>query len=390
MSALIRNPSRWSKRSMFVAFPIVILIVLLPLFGDFGGTLVAASDRLVALWLPAAMLLLFVIAVFAMVRSRRVGIGLVLAACSISLLVFAYAAPWRNSPWPGQRLGSSQSGDGEPTIVPFDAVGGVDRWVAKGTIIPRAIDASTSMLDGTQVINSYEPLAQKDFFHVTGAAPSGAVAGDRMWAPGWMADVLRLTTVVTPGDYTPIQGGWTDRGPLGSTTLHVWDREPRLPDAYVVDRVEFEDLDAIIDRLAEPTTRFRSTVYLEPEERPSGSFDLRPGTSVLRSAVDGAIGEHGTGRFTVDSDRPAVLVVSTSWLDGWTATVNGRSVPVARANGLTIAVPIDAGSNDVRLTFDPPGFHTGVLIAVVSLLALLTSGVVATRGRRLIVGRRSR
>jgi hypothetical protein len=144
----------------------------------------------------------------------------------------------------------------------------------------------------------------------------------------------------------------------------------------------------ITGRLLTEASDFRDTVFLEPSGLNSTlvSGDSAPGSAA--AVVEGSIGEHGSGRFVVESDGPGLLVVSTGWLDGWSATVNGKHAPVVRANGLTLAVPIGAGSSEVKLKFTPPGLHLGLAVSVLALVLLLISSrlIVATG---MLVGRRT-
>jgi uncharacterized membrane protein YfhO len=90
----------------------------------------------------------------------------------------------------------------------------------------------------------------------------------------------------------------------------------------------------------------------------------------------------GSGRYVVDADRPAMLVVSYGWLDGWQATVDGRDVPVVRANGLVLGVPVPAGRHEVRFRFVPPGLRVGLLLAGLASVAIVTPWAIARWRRR--------
>ena len=99
-------------------------------------------------------------------------------------------------------------------------------------------------------------------------------------------------------------------------------------------------------------------------------------------ASSGAMSDYGRGTYTVDATRAALLVVSYAWLDGWHATVDGRSVPVTRANGLVLGVQVPAGHHVVHLRFSPPGLRFGALISLLSLCALGTPAALTTIRRR--------
>lgn len=103
------------------------------------------------------------------------------------------------------------------------------------------------------------------------------------------------------------------------------------------------------------------------------------------TASDGAFGEvrpvsEGTDRLELDVEAslPTVLVVRDGWAPGWSATVDGASAPVLRADGRHRAVPVPAGRCRVVLSYRPPPLRAGLGIAAVALA--LTVGLL-WRGR---------
>jgi uncharacterized membrane protein YfhO len=92
--------------------------------------------------------------------------------------------------------------------------------------------------------------------------------------------------------------------------------------------------------------------------------------------------DYGRGTYTVDASRESLLVVSSAWLRGWHATVDGHDVPVTRANGLVLGVQVPAGHHVVHLWFSPPGLRFGALISLLSLCALCGPSALAALRRR--------
>lgn len=82
----------------------------------------------------------------------------------------------------------------------------------------------------------------------------------------------------------------------------------------------------------------------------------RPGVYTL--AIDG---------LTIDG----VLVVSENWFPNWRARVNGHPVPLARANGTFLAVPLPAHTTEVVLSLDPVADRRGRYASLAGLLLLL-------------------
>jgi len=66
-----------------------------------------------------------------------------------------------------------------------------------------------------------------------------------------------------------------------------------------------------------------------------------------------------------------VLFVSENWFPTWTARVNGRPAPVARANATFLAVPLPAHTTNVVLTLDAVADRRGRYASLGGLLLLL-------------------
>jgi len=69
----------------------------------------------------------------------------------------------------------------------------------------------------------------------------------------------------------------------------------------------------------------------------------------------------------VNAPQRAVLVFSQTNYPGWKATVDGQRVPVVPADIALIGVPVPAGIQDVRLTFEPASFKIGAVLTIVCL-----------------------
>jgi uncharacterized membrane protein YfhO len=66
-------------------------------------------------------------------------------------------------------------------------------------------------------------------------------------------------------------------------------------------------------------------------------------------------------------------VLTDTFDEGWSARVDGRDVAVQRANVAFRAVPAPAGRHRVELRYWPPWLGTGLLVALVTLIALAIS-----------------
>jgi uncharacterized membrane protein YfhO len=97
---------------------------------------------------------------------------------------------------------------------------------------------------------------------------------------------------------------------------------------------------------------------------------------------------YGPGHATIALSAPApagaALVVSENYFPGWTASVDGRSTPVYRADFNLIGVPLPAGARNVELTFHDAAVSTGKAVTLTALLlavVALAAGLVTDRRR---------
>ena len=75
-------------------------------------------------------------------------------------------------------------------------------------------------------------------------------------------------------------------------------------------------------------------------------------------------------RVTTSLERPGLLVVSEGRYPGWKARLDGREVPIHRANVMMRAVVVPAGEHEVTFTYEPGSLLAGVLVSALGLAAL--------------------
>jgi hypothetical protein len=77
--------------------------------------------------------------------------------------------------------------------------------------------------------------------------------------------------------------------------------------------------------------------------------------------------------FTTQTQGPSLLVLQKTFLPGWKATVNGISVEPLLCNLVLIAVPLQAGVNQVELTFSPMSLRVGFFLFFLFLAVFVAS-----------------
>jgi hypothetical protein len=79
----------------------------------------------------------------------------------------------------------------------------------------------------------------------------------------------------------------------------------------------------------------------------------------------------------VQTSAPGLLVVATTWMPGWTATVDGRPAKVERGNHWQQVVALPSpGRHEVILRYVPRGFAAGSLLSASALVLWAGIGLV--------------
>ncbi len=196
-------------------------------------------------------------------------------------------------------------------------------------------------------------------------------------------DLLNVLYVIVR-DGTPLPEQYTlaydAPGPLA-----VYQNPDPLPRAWLVPTARvLPDEEAVLAAIKQPSFEPLHTVVLAlPHDSPS-----------IPATTDESIPSSTTGPVSVlayspneitlaaHAERPGYLVISEVWFPGWHATINGRSVPVWRANYTFRALPVPAGELEIRLWYAPQSWRIGLVLFGVGLLLLAGLGM-----RRLLAPR---
>jgi hypothetical protein len=334
-------------------------------------SLVNGRYGLIARGVPFLLLVGLVVAVAVMTVSRRAGAVMLVAVCAVEVAGFVYVAEWRGLSGPVRDLHAFYDTSVPPGFGrPHDAPGGVDRWASDGYGFRMA-----SLVKNINGVNGYDPLLQKQWAETAGGFEyDGFPTRADMWNPGWLADVLRVSTAILNEKRVPGDPSWRRVSGVPGLDAIRWERGPRLPEAYLVGNVEVAPLSRIRRTLVDPASPMTTTAYVEHADAGVDRLhDPAPAGRVVSANV------LGSGRVVVEAARPSLLVLSHDYERGWGATVDGRSAKVLRTNGLVLGVVVPAGHHVVRVGFRPPGLVLGALISLLSLAVLLVSGPLLRR-----------
>ncbi|MDH5224360.1 MAG: YfhO family protein, partial [Actinomycetota bacterium] len=82
-------------------------------------------------------------------------------------------------------------------------------------------------------------------------------------------------------------------------------------------------------------------------------------------------------RIAVRATAPSIVVVRTTFEDGWRATVDGVEESVLPVDGFLQGVAVPAGEHEVRLTYRDPAVSAGVRAGLVAWTTLALAGLAA-------------
>jgi hypothetical protein len=166
----------------------------------------------------------------------------------------------------------------------------------------------------------------------------------------------------------------------------VYENTSAFPRAWLVHQVEADANDTGIV-LLDSTYADGHTIAFIDEEVPE-SLQATTEAEQLPTANESVVTTaslDGEMRFNVTAEHPALVVVSSTWADGWHAYVNGRETPLYRTNTAMMGVPVNAGSAVMELRYEPPSMEIGLYISLASMAVMaglcVASAVTADRGR---------
>ena len=200
----------------------------------------------------------------------------------------------------------------------------------------------------------YNPVRLDDYTRATGAQDHVGLPDQRKFSPlmpsyrSPLADLLGLRYIAFGA---PIES-FDTRLPYGTLPLveqidnaWIYENTSALPRVLFATRAVPADFETLLKDGKWPTTDFRSTVLLEGIKADTAS--RRPGTV--------AIASYANTRIVLDVDSPdgGYVVLNDVWHPWWFAEVDGKRVPILRANVLFRAVEVPPGPHRITFAFHP-------------------------------------
>lgn len=100
---------------------------------------------------------------------------------------------------------------------------------------------------------------------------------------------------------------------------------------------------------------------------------------VSRTSDNGKITSEGLGRIGIEAEGPKPLYLAERNLPGWSATVDGKPVPIkdtapggeGLAKSMFMSIDLPAGKHQVELSFVSPGYSMGLMLGIPAWLLAL-------------------
>jgi hypothetical protein len=164
------------------------------------------------------------------------------------------------------------------------------------------------------------------------------------------------------------------RVPLAGPDLWLCRNRLWVPTVRVVGRsYPAASPDAALERVLSPEHDPRAEVIIEDSSEDSASAVSRskpsepPGSAAGSAAI---VEERGSYlKIQARAERDAYLVLSDRFAPGWEARLDGKPVPIQRAEYLFRAVLLPAGDHTVEFHYRPASFRIGCLVSLAGLVA---------------------
>jgi hypothetical protein len=158
--------------------------------------------------------------------------------------------------------------------------------------------------------------------------------------------------------------------PLRSPDYWILINSNALPRAYVPARVEVvSDSAARLEKLASSNFDPRQVAYVET------SVDL-PSSCRGTAEIVEEIPTHV--KVAVNMQTPGLVVLADLWDKGWRAYMEGRPLPILRANHAVRGVVLPAGAATIEFRYEPASFTWGLRLAGLAVVLLIGWASAAT------------
>jgi hypothetical protein len=233
----------------------------------------------------------------------------------------------------------------------------------------QSLVTNTPNVWGVAMVPGYDAAIPSSFWEAWAAGQANRLAALRLAGVDYA--VLAVRDPNEPVDHRSGLQALAD--PLrGARVYRVTDSLPRV---FLASHAEILSDSAALQRLYEPEVVAGHSVWLAPDAnaRELPASPGRAGTCRLQAFSDRSL------EARCDAEQPALAVFNEQFDPGWSAWVDGRPAPILRADMNMRAVLLVPGTHHIVMRYRPPGLRAGVLLSLISVLAL--SGLAFWRRR---------
>lgn len=153
------------------------------------------------------------------------------------------------------------------------------------------------------------------------------------------------------------------------TTVFLYEMTEENPAAWVSPAIVKAPDEDVLATVLDPRFDVRRVALFDTSAAVTGvQLSTMPDPSPVKATAT----RYDPGAIDIELDQPApagsALVVSENFYPGWTASVDGNSAVVGRAQMTLMGVELPAGARHIELRFQSPPYESGKMITVVALL----------------------
>lgn len=162
--------------------------------------------------------------------------------------------------------------------------------------------------------------------------------------------------------------GWAEVARCDS--VFVYENPNPEPRAFVVHAVRIAAEAETFRALADTNVHLRDAMLVEKSPPPEFHFERAAEESPGRESA--RIVSYEPDRVVIEAqvERAGAVVLSDNWHRDWRCRIDGREVPVVRANAIMRAVPVEPGAHEIVFEFRSRAFALGVAGSLSSLALL--------------------
>jgi hypothetical protein len=258
----------------------------------------------------------------------------------------------------------------------------------------RMLDVNESMSNmpaawGVQTIAGYHAAkvrAYQDIVDITGNYHGNAIINPFMWS------MLNCKYVIANGAVDSVMGRMSAvfvsqeqaQGPDGKPAKTiVWQNNAVLPRAFFVRGYEVKPAKEFLDLMRMGSFNPKDVMFFD--KKPEGMLATSEDAIDSTESVNVTKYENESVEIKTSSSKARLLFMSDVWYPSWEATIDGKPLPIYKADWAFRALAVPAGQHTIVMTYKDSRFENGRMISlatnIIAILGLVI-GVGTTMKRK--------